>query len=1386
MLPNRRRQNRRQFSNVPVEQLESRLLLTADVEWTFHKDATGATPSGAEQELLWLINDARSDPAAAGEFLATSNNPAIAGDRDGFNVNTTVLQNEFDTYSAKQPLAYDIRLSDAAEVHAQDLIDRDAEDSTGQFQRVADAGFQTTDVNGNVYSNAENALNAHARFAIDWEDGGTNGVADGRPARALTMSLDTEWTNVGLSILAEDDPGTSNGPNVVVENFAIASQAQDHFNQFIVGTIWEDLNANNRYDDGEGIDNVRVSPNIGDYFARTGEAGGYSIPITEPGDYELTIVGPDFSTVRNVTIDGDSVLVNVEKGSLTPRAELEVGTFVANPDNAVAGGNASFDWQVANTGTAAAGQFEVEFFFSADDQFDPFDMSIGVNTVFSVAAGETTAVQSRSFTLPASGDNFWDGDGDYYVLMQIDRTDQVNEPNEANNTAAISNTLNVTGTGSSSLTIDLTGGVVDIQSATATAGGAIDLQWNVANVGTVPAAAFGVDFYISVDNQFDPNDVQIGTANSGGIAGGASSSLTNSTFNLPVPNDPFWSSDGPHFIVMDIDPGGDITESNELNNVIPSATSVNVTGTGLASSDLSGVSVTLSPVNVSAGGTVTATYDIQNTGAASTGDFTVAFYLSQDTLNDPTDQVLTTRVQTGIPGSSSTGDQMISLSLPAAGSNAWSGDGEYHILMEVDMLDVVQETNENNNFLGSTNRINVTNTDGSNSTFELDIDGDGSQQALTDGVLTLRYMAGFGGNALVDGATGAGGSRTTAAAVTQFLDSAGTSLDIDGDGAIQPLTDGILILRFLAGFSGNTLINNAFNPDGSRTTVTAITDHLNSLNGGSGGGGAGSGAMIDPNSRPDLIAGIPVATPLSARAGESVVVDWSATNQGEAASTSFDVGFYLSADDQSDPADRLVSTQTIQSLVGSGGTTGTLQNTILLPGIDDSFWEGADDVFVIVLVDDGNLVDEEDETNNVSVSADPIQVETFPDLIPATFSTDVSAAAAGSDVNVDWEVQNTGNADAGIFRVNFFLSTDNQFSPGDRFLVAENIDGLAGDASTGVQNLAITLPAAGDSFYPAGGEGAEYFLLMIVDPQSDVDESSETNNTATSDAIVINGTTEALPDLTGGSLAVNTTDATPGNFITVTRQIANRGLLASGTFGVNYFISRDNEIGPGDEIIGSENMPSIDEGAMSSMDQLQLTLPAQGNFWTGDGDYHIIMVVDANGDVTELNEDNNVVPGDSTIAVTETTLGNLDIDDDANVQPLTDGILSLRFLAGFGGSALVNNAVNPQGQRITAPQITAFLEDMGTGLDVDADGSSQALTDGILILRYMAGFQGDTLINNAVGPDATRSSAAEIEAYLDTLMPPAGGAGSGGGAVGFGAGPSDDIDDLFGNGGLEL
>jgi hypothetical protein len=89
---------------------------------------------------------------------------------------------------------------------------------------------------------------------------------------------------------------------------------------------------------------------------------------------------------------------------------------------------------------------------------------------------------------------------------------------------------------------------------------------------------------------------------------------------------------------------------------------------------------------------------------------------------------------------------------------------------------------------------------------------------------------------------------------------------------------------------------------------------------------------------------------------------------------------------------------------------------------------------------------------------------------------------------------------------------------------------------------------------------------------------------------------------------------------------------------------------------------------------------------------------------------------------------------------------------GFGGASLTTGAVSANCTRCAAGDITAYLNGLGLTLDIDDNGALEPLTDGLLILRYTFGFTGATLTNGAVaGNCVTRCDAASILAYLQTL-----------------------------------
>ena len=118
--------------------------------------------------------------------------------------------------------------------------------------------------------------------------------------------------------------------------------------------------------------------------------------------------------------------------------------------------------------------------------------------------------------------------------------------------------------------------------------------------------------------------------------------------------------------------------------------------------------------------------------------------------------------------------------------------------------------------------------------------------------------------------------------------------------------------------------------------------------------------------------------------------------------------------------------------------------------------------------------------------------------------------------------------------------------------------------------------------------------------------------------------------------------------------------------------------------------------------------------------------------------------------------GDWDIDGDGRADALTDGLLFLRYAFGLTGDALISGVVASDAQYTTASDIEQELATVYTSSgDIDGNGEVDALTDGLLLLRYLFGLDGDTLTAGVIGGGATLTDSATLETYLSTLMPQA-------------------------------
>ena len=111
-----------------------------------------------------------------------------------------------------------------------------------------------------------------------------------------------------------------------------------------------------------------------------------------------------------------------------------------------------------------------------------------------------------------------------------------------------------------------------------------------------------------------------------------------------------------------------------------------------------------------------------------------------------------------------------------------------------------------------------------------------------------------------------------------------------------------------------------------------------------------------------------------------------------------------------------------------------------------------------------------------------------------------------------------------------------------------------------------------------------------------------------------------------------------------------------------------------------------------------------------------------------------------------------DVDEDGVADALTDGLLLLRSTFELTGDTLLEGAISGD-STISNEQITQNISDVYQIADIDGSDQVDALTDALILLRYLFGYTNNSLIEGAVHEDATRTDASEIQSYIESHMP---------------------------------
>jgi hypothetical protein len=202
---------------------------------------------------------------------------------------------------------------------------------------------------------------------------------------------------------------------------------------------------------------------------------------------------------------------------------------------------------------------------------------------------------------------------------------------------------------------------------------------------------------------------------------------------------------------------------------------------------------------------------------------------------------------------------------------------------------------------------------------------------------------------------------------------------------------------------------------------------------------------------------------------------------------------------------------------------------------------------------------------------------------------------------VFFSFKNVGTQNAEQFRATIYLSQDGTLDNSDNPIRYCDFTGLA----VGAREQCVVPPAP----LPPG-----WFVIGFVDSGNQVLEMNEQNN-----IISYQIPNQPLPDLTGqwkDQPKITNNNRVKGQF-----QVCNEGPAPAGSFRVSIYKSSDQNLDLGDQVVDTHNISNLLGGNCHT---ININL-ANGNSYRN---YYLIVFVDSLGQITELDEDNNVIPSD--------------------------------------------------------------------------------------------------------------------------------------------------------------
>lgn len=911
------------------------------------------------------------------------------------------------------------------------------------------------------------------------------------------------------------------------------------------------------------------------------------------GTFPVTTFVPTSDASALITASYQTSSTSASLTVLAPKPDLTVSA-ASVPTTTQTDSAFNISWTIKNQGPAQAYAPWIDrVWLSNDNQIGPNDTLIGEFPFNSNLESNQTADRIQTLSIARSAIT---QDGPYFLLVQTDANNQINEgANENNNFVA--RPINITRPPRPDLVVESI-----VAPNTAFFGQTILVQWTVKNIGSGPTNAQGwQDFvYLSLDSAPEIEDpFKIPVTNVSYLSAGES---YTATAEVKIPQ----GLVGQYKIIVWTDGDGTNHRSNSYPHQVIENDDENNYGIARPIQintptlpDLQTVSV-VAPEEVFAGGQMTLNWRVENHGDGVTPpdqtNWLDKVYLSQDTTLDvSTDRLIGSRPRNGALIQNE-GYTVSNFNIPLPNDIA----GDWFVFIAADGDNQVYEfSNETNNANydrqqpGSPMHIRATPPDLVIPT-SLTAPATVSTGQSLNISWTVKNQGAFEAAPNWFDAVYLSADQTLNTESDTLLTSVFRSSSL-GPGLTYDVTANVTVPSCIVG------TYYLFVMADNRQQIFEFDPNLNAEANNSSQ--PRSIQIVDAT--PDLRV-TSVGHPATGNAGQQISMNWTVSNQGAGATapTKWTDRIYLSPNQTFESSTALLIGYFDHVGALNNGENYTRTENLTIPNAAQGSY------FMIVVTDANNEIEEcANNANNIGIGSQSIAISNaLPDLVVQSANSQ-SNPVGGQTISVNWTIANQG-----MVAVNnpswgdaVYFSTDAVLGNDDLRLATAPAAAPLAVGEIYNRQVQATLPVV-----PPGN----YFLLIQADYLSNVFEGQHEDNNLRNVALAIQ-----VPAV---DLTVTAVDAPATQFsgqdMTVSWTVLNNG--SNPTLGARWVdevvLSLDQIDDPSDRVIGSKQHDGVLHGQNSYNGSLSVFVP-QG--FTGQ--YYVFVRTDRRNEVAESNENNN-------------------------------------------------------------------------------------------------------------------------------------------------------------------